>query len=89
MWNLKGLAVVLALCLAGAARAENTPCSGRKGGISHCQGDKFVCNNGTISASKKDCSRVFKRIGKTAPRGDVPKSVFNDVKGAETREVKR
>ncbi|WP_171476991.1 YdcA family protein [Acinetobacter pullicarnis] len=32
------------------------PCSGSKGGISHCSGDKFVCKDGSISASKKICS---------------------------------
>lgn len=31
------------------------PCSGKKGGISHCQGSKFVCNDGSISGSKKVC----------------------------------
>ncbi len=30
------------------------PCSGKKGGASHCDGSKFVCNDGSISASKKD-----------------------------------
>jgi len=34
----------------------NTPCSGAKGGISHCAGDLFVCNDGSISGSKKVCS---------------------------------
>jgi len=38
--------------------AANTPCSGRKGGISHCQGATFVCNDGSVSASKKNCSTV-------------------------------
>ena len=37
------------------AEAANTPCSGRKGGVSHCQGDTFVCNDGSVSASKKSC----------------------------------
>ncbi len=33
------------------------PCSGSKGGISHCTaGGKFVCNDGSISASKKTCT---------------------------------
>ncbi|PZV39016.1 hypothetical protein [Mesorhizobium kowhaii] len=36
--------------------AANTPCSGRKGGISHCQGRTFICNDGSVSASKRDCS---------------------------------
>ena len=40
-----------------AAGRGKQPCSGKKGGISHCQGSKFVCNDGTISASKKVCSK--------------------------------
>lgn len=38
-----------------AAAAANTPCSGKKGGISHCAGGKFVCHDGSISKSKKMC----------------------------------
>lgn len=37
------------------AFAENTPCSGRKGGVSHCLNDKFVCNDGSISQSNELC----------------------------------
>ncbi|HBR7638648.1 MULTISPECIES: YdcA family protein [Klebsiella pneumoniae complex] len=37
--------------------AKNYPCSGKKGGVSHCSSDgKFVCNDGTKSKSKKICS---------------------------------
>ncbi|MEG2467758.1 MAG: hypothetical protein RSB86_10145 [Comamonas sp.] len=43
------------LCL-NTAHARNTPCSGKKGGVSHCQGEKVVCKDGTISGSKKICS---------------------------------
>ena len=39
-----------------AANAANYPCSGRKGGVSHCMGQYFVCNDGTTSQSKKVCS---------------------------------
>ncbi len=46
-------------CLAWGpiAQARNTPCSGSKGGVSHCMGSYFVCKNGTTSQSKKPCSR--------------------------------
>ncbi|MHA4829665.1 YdcA family protein [Enterobacter hormaechei] len=38
--------------------ARNYPCSGKKGGVSHCTSDgKFVCNDGTISKSKRICSK--------------------------------
>lgn len=39
-----------------AANAGNTQCSGKKGGIAHCSGAKFVCKDGTISQSKRSCS---------------------------------
>ncbi|MDO9571164.1 MAG: hypothetical protein Q7J58_17580 [Hydrogenophaga sp.] len=48
-------AMVLGMVQAQKSVAANTPCSGKKGGISHCTGDKFVCKDGTISASKKTC----------------------------------
>ena len=35
------------------------PCSGKKAGISHCEGAQFVCNDGSYSQSAKDCSRYF------------------------------
>ncbi len=50
------LTIVLGFMLGAAAFAANQPCSGKKGGISHCSGSKFVCNDGSTSASKKSCS---------------------------------
>lgn len=42
---------------AEAARGRK-PCSGAKGGIAHCTSDgRFVCNDGSLSQSKKFCSR--------------------------------
>ena len=38
------------------AYAGGKPCSGKKGGISHCEGSQFFCNDGSISKSTKDCS---------------------------------
>ncbi|RYG55844.1 MAG: hypothetical protein EON56_05070 [Alphaproteobacteria bacterium] len=38
------------------ALAANYPCSGSKGGVSHCSGALHVCNDGSISGSKKICS---------------------------------
>lgn len=49
---------ILSLSFISVADARNTPCSGKKGGIKHCTAEgKFMCNDGTISASKKKCSR--------------------------------
>ena len=39
----------------GATEARNTPCSGKKGGVARCLGEKFLCNDGSTSASKKTC----------------------------------
>lgn len=50
------LLVLNSLSVAEAGRGRQ-PCSGKKGGVSHCDGSKFVCNDGSISASKKICSR--------------------------------
>ena len=48
------LLAIASVC--ASSQAANTPCSGRKGGISHCAGDTFVCNDGSISASKRSCA---------------------------------
>ncbi|EAT8925516.1 hypothetical protein FBQ61_16385 [Salmonella enterica] len=41
---------------ADAARGRQ-PCSGSKGGIAHCTSDgHFVCNDGSLSQSKRFCS---------------------------------
>lgn len=58
-------ALVILLRVSAPADAANKPCSGSKGGISHCQGSKFVCNDGSISGSKKICS------GYSSARGSV------------------
>lgn len=59
------LTIVLALGVISAAEAKwqgREPCSGKKGGIKHCTADgKFMCNNGTISASKKVCKNNRRR----------------------------
>lgn len=49
-------ATAILLAIVGAADAANTPCNGRKGGIAGCQGDTFICNDGSVSASKRACS---------------------------------
>ncbi len=56
--SLAGMLCIAALALVPVgAHARNTPCSGKKGGISHCQGKLFVCKDGSISKSKKTCSQ--------------------------------
>ncbi|MDG4675830.1 hypothetical protein P9A16_32530 [Shinella sp. 838] len=51
-------AIALVLAAAPVVEARNQPCSGKKGGIKSCTRDgKFLCHNGTTSASKRKCSR--------------------------------
>lgn len=54
---MKLLITILAM-LTVTAYAQNTPCSGKKGGVAACTKDgKFMCQNGTISQSKKVCQK--------------------------------
>ncbi|EJZ22167.1 hypothetical protein RCCGEPOP_06236 [Rhizobium sp. Pop5] len=43
--------------------SANTPCSGRKGGIEHCQGSSFICRDGSVNASKKSCEATMGAVG--------------------------
>ena len=51
--------LLILLLLPLASVAGDKPCSGKKGGISHCEGSQFVCNDGSSSKSTKDCSRYI------------------------------
>lgn len=66
---MKKIIFLLIVCLLpiqtfarGSGRGREI-CSGKKKGISHCVGTKFMCNNGTLSKSKEICgsSRFKKR----------------------------
>jgi hypothetical protein len=50
------LLMLLLMLTVPLSTAANYPCSGKKGGVSHCAGERFVCNDGSISGSKKICS---------------------------------
>ena len=49
------LVVSLLLSAPALTLAYNTPCSGKKGGVSHCENGRFICHDGTVSQSKKVC----------------------------------
>lgn len=53
------IVLLLLVFASGLAFAANTPCSGKKGGIDRCDGDLFLCNDGSISGSKKSCAAMF------------------------------
>lgn len=48
--------VFLLAALSFGASAANYPCSKSKGGVSHCNGSTFVCNDGSTSKSKRNCA---------------------------------
>jgi len=60
---------------AGAAWQGNTPCSQSKGGVVACQGGKFLCKDGTISASKRTCSAADITEQPKAQTQSQPKAV--------------
>lgn len=56
-WRTKTSLLALAVCLlaTGPAFGGNKPCSQSKGGVVGCQNGKYLCRDGSISASKKRC----------------------------------
>jgi endonuclease G len=51
--------LLILLLLPLSSWSGSAPCSGKKAGISHCNGSQFVCNDGSISRSTKDCPSFF------------------------------
>lgn len=64
--------VIAVLVASTASEAANTPCSGRKGGIDRCQGETFICRDGSVSASKKSCTAT---MGTAALLGGAPEKM--------------
>jgi hypothetical protein len=54
--NFLAALLIVILIPTTALEAANTPCSGAKGGISGYPGETLICNDGSVSASKKSCS---------------------------------
>lgn len=54
------VAMIVSICFVSYAEARgNQPCSKSKGGIKACTAEgKFLCNDGSISASKRKCAKV-------------------------------
>ena len=48
-------ATALVLASGTALAKGRKPCSGSKGGVSHCQGETFMCNDGSASRSTQSC----------------------------------
>lgn len=58
-----GVLLLIVVVNSTAAFAANTPCSGSKGGIAGCRGQTFVCNDGSVSGSKRSCSGYGNALG--------------------------
>lgn len=58
------LLVYISLLMLNVVFAENTPCSGKKGGISHCLNGKYICNDNSTSQSKKVCDKGINPLKK-------------------------
>ena len=70
MKTMAGLMIATGILAgSGAVHAANTPCSGKKGGVSHCLGSYFVCNDGSTSQSKKTCTSAYVEDGGGAEDG--------------------
>ncbi|AVO58630.1 YdcA family protein [Pseudomonas chlororaphis] len=63
--DFKALGACLLLA-AAPAFAANQPCSGKKGGIAGCDGELFLCNDGSISGSKQNCAARYGNSGQAA-----------------------
>jgi hypothetical protein len=62
-----------------SAHGANTPCSGRKGGVDRCQGETFICKDGSVSASKKSCSAVMGGAGlMSSPSQEMTPALSDD-----------
>ncbi|WP_273828803.1 hypothetical protein [Pseudomonas sp. SBT1-2] len=64
--DFKALGVGLLLLAAAPAFAANQPCSGKKGGIAGCDGELFLCNDGSISGSRQNCAARYGDSGQAA-----------------------
>lgn len=62
-------AALLATPAGAVLHNPNKPCTGKRGGISHCEGARFICRDGTTSQSKKDC-RSFGGVHDQRPADD-------------------
>ncbi|BCQ61540.1 hypothetical protein PBOI14_32900 [Pseudomonas sp. Boi14] len=67
-WKPLSFLCLMVLC-SSAVLAANQPYSGRKGGIARCDGELFLCNDGSISASKKNCALMSGQRS-TTPRAE-------------------
>ncbi len=81
------LSGILLTTQADAARGRK-PCSGSKGGIAHCTSDgRFVCNDGSLSQSKRFCSGYGDSVTRERVKPSTP-SHKTQIKRRQQRKSK-
>jgi len=78
--------ILLILLLLPLSSWAGVPCSGKKAGISHCNGPQFVCNDGSTSKSTKDCSSY---IGGEQQINPAPNSTTKSPVDQSNTEISR
>lgn len=74
---------------ADAARGRQ-PCSGSKGGISHCTADgSFICNDGSMSQSKRFCSGYGTTSEKTIKSVSTPRKTKPNKTTSKTNQQRQ
>lgn len=86
MRNRTRLSALALAWVCKAASAENYPCSGKKGGVDHCEGTLFVCTDGTYSASTRSCDPAKQATGNQ--RGGAFSGLVVAVKDGDTLIVR-
>ncbi|WPO99465.1 hypothetical protein SFA35_23175 [Pseudomonas sp. HR96] len=66
-------ALLLVALLSQTSLAANTPCSGHKGGVARCDGELFLCNDGSISQSKRSCPAYTGRSAVVDSQSTLPR----------------
>ena len=82
----KVILLFLLLCSFPTVQAA-APCSGKKSGISHCEGSQFVCNDGSYSRSTKDCAQYLQSKRSQAKPNSERVSATNKVLVLDTSTV--
>jgi hypothetical protein len=54
MRNVSMILMIVAV-LIHPVYSSNYPCSGKRGGVSHCEKGRFICKDNRASQSKKTC----------------------------------
>lgn len=86
---MKFVLLIVALTLATSVSAQNYPCSKSAGGINHCEGASFICNDGRVSHSTKYCPDYFHSESPSKKSTTVPKQERHKRKASTVTHFKK